>query len=74
MRAKKSLGQNFLVDAGVASRIVEEFGPRADETVVEIGPGQGALTKLLVGRAGRVVAVEYDRQLAVLLRATRVIE
>ena len=70
MRAKKSLGQNFLVNEGVAARIVEELGPRADETVVEIGPGRGALTGLLAGRAGRLVAVEFDRELAALLRAT----
>jgi 16S rRNA (adenine1518-N6/adenine1519-N6)-dimethyltransferase len=68
MRAKKSLGQNFLVNEGVAERIVGELGPRADETVVEIGPGQGALTRLLAGRAGRVVAVEFDRELAARLR------
>lgn len=68
MRAKKSLGQNFLVDEGVVSRIVEAFNPRPDETVVEIGPGRGALTARLVERAGRVVAVEFDRDLAELLR------
>ncbi|MGH9942339.1 MAG: 16S rRNA (adenine(1518)-N(6)/adenine(1519)-N(6))-dimethyltransferase RsmA [Pyrinomonadaceae bacterium] len=68
MRAKKSLGQNFLADAGVAARIVREFGPRAGETVVEIGPGRGALTAQLVGRVGRVVAVELDRELIPVLR------
>ena len=67
-RAKKRLGQNFLVDAGVVERIVGALGPRADETVVEIGPGRGAVTERLVGRAGRVVAVEFDRELAALLR------
>lgn len=61
--AKKSLGQNFLVDARVAARIVGELGPRADETVVEIGPGRGALTGRLLDAAGRVVAVEFDREL-----------
>lgn len=66
--AKKSLGQNFLIDAGVAERIVREFAPRADETVVEIGPGGGALTRRLVERAGRVVAVEFDRELIPVLR------
>ncbi|HYN84603.1 MAG TPA: 16S rRNA (adenine(1518)-N(6)/adenine(1519)-N(6))-dimethyltransferase RsmA [Pyrinomonadaceae bacterium] len=67
MRAKKSLGQNFLVDGGVVGRIVDELGPRADETVVEIGPGRGALTREIVGRAGRLVVVEYDRELAAFL-------
>lgn len=67
-RAKRSLGQNFLVDERVAERIVREFAPRGDETIVEIGPGRGALTARLIGRAGRVVAVEFDRQLAALLR------
>ena len=69
MRAKKSLGQNFLVDAGVAARVVEALGPRAGETVVEIGPGRGALTGLLAASAGRLVVVELDRELAALLRA-----
>ena len=67
MRAKKSLGQNFLVDEGYVRRIVAALGPRADETVVEIGPGQGALTEILAESAGRLVAVEFDRELAPLL-------
>lgn len=67
-RAKKSLGQNFLADDGVARRIVSALGPRADETVIEIGPGRGALTGHLVGAAGHVLAVEYDRNLVSLLR------
>ena len=61
--AKKNLGQNFLVDARVVARIVGEFAPGADETVVEIGPGRGALTGRLLEAAGRVVAVEFDRDL-----------
>jgi len=69
MRAKKSLGQNFLVDESYARRIVGALGPRAEETLVEIGPGQGALTALLAERAGRLVAVEFDRELVPLLRA-----
>lgn len=67
-RAKKRLGQNFLADGRVAERIVGELAPRAGETVVEIGPGHGALTERLVERAGRVVAVEFDRELVPLLR------
>ncbi|MBV9926728.1 MAG: ribosomal RNA small subunit methyltransferase A [Acidobacteria bacterium] len=66
-RAKKRLGQNFLVDESYARRIVEGLGPRAGETVVEIGPGRGALTALLLGRGARVVAVELDRELVPVL-------
>jgi 16S rRNA (adenine1518-N6/adenine1519-N6)-dimethyltransferase len=68
-RAKKSLGQNFLVDESYARRIVGALGPRAGETLIEIGPGRGALTELLVGKAGRVLAVEYDSALVAMLRA-----
>ena len=65
--AKKSLGQNFLVDGRVAARVVGEFAPAAGETVVEIGPGRGALTGRLLELAGRVVAVEFDRDLITVL-------
>jgi 16S rRNA (adenine1518-N6/adenine1519-N6)-dimethyltransferase len=68
LRAKKSLGQNFLVDGRVVERIVGALRPCEDETIVEIGPGRGALTSRLVERAGRLVAVEFDRDLARLLR------
>ena len=67
-RPKKSLGQNFLVDKGTVERILREVAPRADETIVEIGPGRGALTAGLLSGGGRVVAVELDRELASLLR------
>ncbi|HZT58287.1 MAG TPA: 16S rRNA (adenine(1518)-N(6)/adenine(1519)-N(6))-dimethyltransferase RsmA [Pyrinomonadaceae bacterium] len=67
-RAKKRLGQNFLVDEGYARRIVSALAPRAGEAVVEIGPGRGALTALLVESGARVVAVELDRELVPLLR------
>jgi 16S rRNA (adenine1518-N6/adenine1519-N6)-dimethyltransferase len=67
-RAKKSLGQNFLVDESYARRIVGALAPREGETVVEIGPGRGALTGPLLESGARVVAVEFDRHLAALLR------
>jgi 16S rRNA (adenine1518-N6/adenine1519-N6)-dimethyltransferase len=67
-RAKKRLGQNFLVDETYARRIVGALGLRAGETVVEIGPGRGALTALLLEQGARVVAVELDRELAPILR------
>ena len=66
-RAKKRLGQNFLVDEGYARRIVGAMGVRAGETLVEIGPGRGALTALLLERGARVVAVELDRELVPVL-------
>lgn len=56
------------MDSHIAARIVSALGPCADETIVEIGPGRGALTAQLVARAGRVVAVELDRELAPMLR------
>ena len=67
-RAKKRLGQNFLVDESYARRIVAALGPRAGETLVEIGPGRGALTSLLLESGARVVAVEFDRELVAVLR------
>lgn len=64
----KRLGQHFLKDPRTVHRIVEALDPKPDETIVEIGPGTGALTASLLERAGRVVAVEFDQQLEPLLR------
>ena len=69
MPSKPRLGQNFLIDAQAAQRIAAALGDLAGRTVVEIGPGQGAITGTLAARAGRVVAIELDRQLAAGLRA-----
>jgi 16S rRNA (adenine1518-N6/adenine1519-N6)-dimethyltransferase len=63
MRAKRRLGQNFLVSRRYTERIIEAVAPRADETIIEIGPGQGALTELLVESGAQVVAIELDREL-----------
>ena len=63
-RPKKSLGQHFLVDRGVRARIVEAAELSAGDHVVEVGAGRGFLTRALVERAGRVVAVEMDEALA----------
>ncbi len=68
MPHKPKLGQNFLVDAGAIDRIVAALGDLAGRTVVEIGPGRGAITETLAGRARRVVAIELDRDLAARLR------
>jgi 16S rRNA (adenine1518-N6/adenine1519-N6)-dimethyltransferase len=67
MRAKKSLGQNFLQDENIVHRIVAALGPIDTETVVEIGPGRGALTGELVETAAKVVAIEFDRDMVELL-------
>src|SRR5690349_21550987 len=65
---KPKLGQNFLADPRAAQRIVEALGDVSNSLVVEIGPGRGALTDALVGRAGRVILIELDRMLAASLR------
>jgi 16S rRNA (adenine1518-N6/adenine1519-N6)-dimethyltransferase len=63
VQAKKALGQHFLSDPGYGRRIVTFAGVRPDETVVEIGPGTGQLTALLLDAAARVVAIEFDRDM-----------
>ena len=67
LTARKSLGQHFLVDRTVLQQIVaaSELGPQ--DTVVEVGPGRGALTRQLARRAGRVIAIEMDPNLAACL-------
>jgi 16S rRNA (adenine1518-N6/adenine1519-N6)-dimethyltransferase len=63
----KRFGQNFLTDKRVIQRIVEALEPGPDETIVEIGPGKGALTKALLEQAGPLVAIEFDRNLIPIL-------
>ncbi len=68
-RPRKSLGQHFLVDPRVANRIVAAADLAIGDTALEIGPGNGVLTRRLVEQAGRVVAVELDQRLATELPA-----
>src|SRR5665213_1356631 len=68
MPQKPKLGQNFLIDAQAAERIAAAMGDVAGRTVVEIGPGKGAITEALAERAGRVLAIELDPLLAAGLR------
>ena len=68
MRAKKSLGQNFLVDVGLQQKIVDALDCSPSDTVLEIGSGRGELTRHLVGRAGHLVLIELDDRLVVALR------
>jgi 16S rRNA (adenine1518-N6/adenine1519-N6)-dimethyltransferase len=63
-RARKSLGQNFLIDPNLQRKIVEAVDPGPEDTVIEIGPGRGALTRHLTGRVARLIAVEKDESLA----------
>src|SRR5215203_1044702 len=63
----KRLGQHFLRDQRAIQRIVEALAPKPQETIIEIGPGTGALTGVLLERGSRVVAVEFDKKLEPLL-------
>jgi 16S rRNA (adenine1518-N6/adenine1519-N6)-dimethyltransferase len=64
MPSKARLGQNFLRDAHAIQRIANALGDLSSETVVEIGPGQGAITRALASKAARVMAIELDPNLA----------
>ncbi len=63
-RPRKRFGQNFLTDRSIAGRIVAAIDPGPDDRLVEIGPGHGALTRLLLERVERLDAIELDRDLA----------
>ena len=65
---RRALGQHFLRDASIARAIVDVLAPTAADLVVEIGPGDGALTEHLARRAGRVIALEVDHPLIARLR------
>lgn len=67
--ANKGLGQHWLTDSPTLEYICDFAGVSKDDTVLEIGPGVGTLTEVLAGRAGKVVAVEYDEKLALELAA-----
>lgn len=69
-RPRKSLGQNFLVDPGIQRRIAAALEPQPGDEILEIGPGTGAITRLLAGIVHRFVAVELDRGLAAALQET----
>ena len=62
--ARKRFGQHFLHDPAIVERIVRAIAPRPGEAIVEIGPGRGVLTRSLLAAAGRLDAVEIDRDLA----------
>jgi 16S rRNA (adenine1518-N6/adenine1519-N6)-dimethyltransferase len=62
-RPKKSLGQNFLQDANISQKIVRLFNPQTSDSVVEIGPGKGALTGILLQTLPHLTVIELDDQL-----------
>ena len=68
MQTKKALGQNFLVDPKVARDLAETAGVKRDDTILEVGAGTGTVTRELAARAGKVIAVEFDRDLIPLLQ------
>lgn len=70
LTARRGLGQHFLVDGGVLPVIVQAAGLTGNDTVIEVGPGLGILTRELAKTAGRVIAVELDDRLAAVLRET----
>ena len=70
MPARSRLGQNFLHDTSATQRIVAALGNCSQRLVVEIGPGKGAITRLLAARARQVLAIELDPTLAARLRDT----
>jgi len=65
---KKSLGQNFLIDENIARKIIQLVDPKPDDTIVEIGPGFGVLTKWLIPRGCRYMGIEIDERLVPLLQ------
>jgi 16S rRNA (adenine1518-N6/adenine1519-N6)-dimethyltransferase len=66
--AKKSFGQNFLVDQNHIEKIIEALAPEKGEIVIEIGPGRGALTEKLLASGALVVAIELERDMISLLK------
>ncbi|MGJ8662577.1 MAG: 16S rRNA (adenine(1518)-N(6)/adenine(1519)-N(6))-dimethyltransferase RsmA [Marinicella sp.] len=68
MKAKKALGQNFLQDDGVISNIVKIINPQAEEKLIEIGPGHGAITRYLQASGADLQLIELDQDLIPLLQ------
>ena len=68
LKARKSLGQHFLVDKGVLQQVLAAADLNASDTIIEVGPGLGVLTEELIQKADRVIAVELDDKLASILR------
>ncbi len=68
LQANKALGQNFLVDENVVNSIIESANISKDDLVIEIGPGLGVLTKLLLEKAYKVIAIELDNNMVNIIK------
>ena len=68
LKAKKNLGQNFLINEDIIHEIVKKAQISKEDTVIEIGPGLGSLTAMLLEKAGKVIAIELDSDMAKFLR------
>jgi 16S rRNA (adenine1518-N6/adenine1519-N6)-dimethyltransferase len=67
-KPKKFFGQNFLVDDNISKKIIKQIEPFEEDTVLEIGPGQGALTKHLAGNCKKYIAIEIDKDISEMLK------
>ena len=70
MRAKKGLGQNFLVNSGILHKITQAADLSSRDLVMEVGPGMGVLTRQLLEQAGYLIAVELDNRMIELLQTS----
>lgn len=68
MKRKKRLGQHFLFNTNILQEIIKAAGVNSEDTVIEIGPGHGTLTRLLASKVGRVIAIEIDGNLIKIAR------
>ncbi|ASP28765.1 dimethyladenosine transferase [Spiroplasma corruscae] len=73
-QAKKKFGQNFITDGNLIEKIISQLSNESDQLVIEIGPGQGALTKKLVKKYKKVIAIEIDKDLENILLSSIVEE
>src|ERR1035441_9095430 len=64
----KKFGQNYLTDPNILRKIVEEIDPTAEDNIIEIGPGLGALTEILLKKVPFITAVEIDNRVGEILR------
>ena len=63
MQHKKNLGQHFLKDQNVIDKLVKQINPSKNDAIIEIGPGDGAMTKSIVNKVSKIIVVEKDSDL-----------